>query len=66
MARNALRDAGYEIALGMMPRSLGPLTCVFTGTGNVSQGAQEIFQELPHEYVEPRHLPGVAKHGSKI
>jgi len=37
MAQNAVRDAGYEIALGCMPRSLGPLTFVFTGSGNVSQ-----------------------------
>jgi hypothetical protein len=28
----------------MMPKSIGPLTFVFTGSGNVSQGAQEIFQ----------------------
>ena len=39
-----MRDAGYEMATGMMPKSIGPLTFVFTGTGNVSQGAQEIFQ----------------------
>ena len=37
MAKQAVRDAGYEIALGMMPRSIGPLTFVFTGSGNVSQ-----------------------------
>lgn len=64
MARQALRDAGYEIALGMMPKSIGPLTFVFTGTGNVSQGAQEIFQELPHEYAPPEMLQKVAEHGS--
>lgn len=44
MARQAVRDAGFEIAIGMLPKSIGPLTFVFTGTGNVSQGAQEIFQ----------------------
>lgn len=38
MARAAVRDCGYEIALGLMPRSIGPLTFVFTGSGNVSQG----------------------------
>jgi len=37
MACQALRDAGYEISLGMMPKSIGPLTFVFTGSGNVSQ-----------------------------
>ncbi|XP_014245986.1 alpha-aminoadipic semialdehyde synthase, mitochondrial isoform X2 [Cimex lectularius] len=63
MARQAIRDAGYEIALGMMPKSIGPLTFVFTGSGNVSQGAQEVFQELPHEYVPPDMLQKVADHG---
>ncbi len=37
MAKQALREAGYEIALGYMPKSIGPLTFVFTGSGNVSQ-----------------------------
>ncbi|KAK3608349.1 hypothetical protein CHS0354_030804 [Potamilus streckersoni] len=64
MARQAVRDAGYEIALGRMPKSIGPLTFVFTGSGNVSQGAQEVFQELPHEYIEPDHLPKIVRKGS--
>ncbi|CAB3223756.1 unnamed protein product [Arctia plantaginis] len=64
MARQAIRDAGYEVSLGMMPKSLGPITFVFTGSGNVSQGSQEIFQELPFEYVPPEMLSKVAEHGS--
>ncbi|RWS12979.1 Alpha-aminoadipic semialdehyde synthase-like protein [Dinothrombium tinctorium] len=64
MARQAVRDCGYEIALGMMPRSIGPLTVVLTGSGNVSQGAQEILQELPYEYVDPKDLPQVSQMGS--
>ena len=63
MARQAIRDAGYEIALGAMPKSIGPLTVIFTGSGNVSQGGQEVFQELPHEYVPPEMLKKVAEHG---
>lgn len=46
MARQAVRDCGYEISLGLMPRSIGPLTFIFTGSGNVSQGAQEVFQGI--------------------
>ncbi|XP_045474801.1 alpha-aminoadipic semialdehyde synthase, mitochondrial [Harmonia axyridis] len=64
MAFQAIRDAGYEIALGLMPKSVGPLTFVFTGSGNVSQGSQEVFQELPHEYVAPDMLRKAAEHGS--
>lgn len=36
-AVQAVRDCGYEISLGLMPKSIGPLTFVFTGTGNVSK-----------------------------
>lgn len=66
MARQAIRDCGYEIALGLMPRSIGPLTFIFTGSGNVSQGAQEVFQDLPIEYVSPETLRKVSEHGSKL
>ncbi|XP_053572646.1 alpha-aminoadipic semialdehyde synthase, mitochondrial [Bombina bombina] len=62
-AVQAVRDAGYEISLGLMPKSIGPLTFVFTGTGNVSKGAQEIFNELPNEFVEPHELQEVSKTG---
>lgn len=48
-----------------MPDSIGPMTFVFTGSGNVSQGAQEMFQELPHEYVPPSMLAKVAEKGAK-
>lgn len=62
-AVQAVRDAGYEISLGLMPKSIGPLTFVFTGTGNVSKGAQEIITELPCEFVEPHDLQEVSKSG---
>jgi len=64
MAMQAIRDAGYEISLGMMPKSIGPITLVFTGSGNVSQGAQEVFQQLPYEFVPPDMLKKVAEHGA--
>ncbi|XP_063783261.1 alpha-aminoadipic semialdehyde synthase, mitochondrial [Pseudophryne corroboree] len=62
-AVQAVRDAGYEISLGLMPKSIGPVTFVFTGTGNVSKGAQEMFNELPSEFVEPHELKEVSKTG---
>lgn len=65
MARQAIRDCGYEISMGMMPSSLGPLTFIFSGSGNVSQGAQEVFGDLPIEYVPPEMLRKVAEHGSE-
>uniref|UniRef100_A0AAY4BCL8 Saccharopine dehydrogenase (NAD(+), L-glutamate-forming) n=1 Tax=Denticeps clupeoides TaxID=299321 RepID=A0AAY4BCL8_9TELE len=62
-AIQAVRDCGYEISLGLMPKSIGPLTFVFTGTGNVSKGAQEIINELPCEFVEPLELKEVSMSG---
>jgi alpha-aminoadipic semialdehyde synthase len=35
----------------------------FTGSGNVSQGAQEVFKVLPHEYVSPHDLKDVIENG---
>lgn len=64
-AVQAIRDCGYEISLGLMPKSIGPVTFVFTGTGNVSKGAQEIFNELPCEFVEPHELRDVFRSGDQ-
>uniref|UniRef100_UPI00398E3D63 alpha-aminoadipic semialdehyde synthase, mitochondrial isoform X2 n=1 Tax=Pristiophorus japonicus TaxID=55135 RepID=UPI00398E3D63 len=64
-AVQAVRDCGYEISLGLMPKSIGPVTFVFTGTGNVSKGAQEVFNELPCEFVEPHELQGVFQSGDQ-
>ncbi|XP_060100806.1 alpha-aminoadipic semialdehyde synthase, mitochondrial isoform X1 [Heteronotia binoei] len=62
-AVQAVRDCGYEISLGLMPKSIGPITFVFTGTGNVSKGAQEMFNALPCEFVEPHELKEVSRTG---
>ncbi|XP_072242558.1 alpha-aminoadipic semialdehyde synthase, mitochondrial [Leuresthes tenuis] len=62
-AIQAVRDCGYEISMGLMPKSIGPVTFCFTGTGNVSKGAQDIINELPVEYVEPHELKDVSEMG---
>ncbi|XP_061697496.1 alpha-aminoadipic semialdehyde synthase, mitochondrial isoform X2 [Syngnathoides biaculeatus] len=62
-AIQAVRDCGYEISMGLMPKSIGPVTFCFTGTGNVSNGAQDIINELPVEYVEPHELKDVCETG---
>lgn len=63
MARQAVRDAGYEISLGFLPKSIGAMTFVVMGAGNVSQGALEVIGELPVEYVKPEDLRKVAESG---
>lgn len=59
-ARDAVERAGKRLkGAGGIPKDLAPLTFVFTGNGNVSKGAQEIFQLLPHRMVHPSELPAL-------
>ena len=37
-------------------KEINPLVFTFTGNGNVSRGAQEIFKLLPHEWIEAKDL----------
>ncbi|KAG7595522.1 hypothetical protein ISN44_As06g001150 [Arabidopsis suecica] len=56
-AKAAVISVDEEIASQGLPLGICPLVFVFTGTGNVSLGAQEIFKLLPHTFVEPSNLP---------
>ncbi|CAL9771345.1 unnamed protein product [Musa acuminata subsp. burmannicoides] len=63
-AKAAVIAVGEEIATLGLPSGISPLVFVFTGDGNVSQGAQEIFKLLPHTFVDAQELPeivGLAK-----
>lgn len=42
-----------------IPAVLRPLVCGFAGYGHVSQGAQQIFDQLPVEEVKPEELASV-------
>ncbi|PIM97693.1 Saccharopine dehydrogenase (NADP(+), L-lysine-forming) [Handroanthus impetiginosus] len=56
-AKAAVISVGEEITTMGLPSGICPLVFVFTGEGNVSQGAQEIFKLLPHAFVDPSGLP---------
>lgn len=56
-AQRAVAMAGDAIRTKGLPEALCPFTAVFTGTGNVSRGALDIFRLLPFEMVEPSQLP---------
>jgi alpha-aminoadipic semialdehyde synthase len=62
-ARAAVRAAGERLAQEGLPPGLGPLAFGFTGYGNVSRGAQEIFDLLPHRVVQPHELSQAASVG---
>lgn len=47
---------GERIRGGGLPAGLRPVVFGFAGSGNVSQGAQEVFERLPFEHLDPEHL----------
>jgi alpha-aminoadipic semialdehyde synthase len=51
---------GERIKEQGLPEELTPFVIGFAGYGNVSRGAQEIFDILPHKAVNPEELPGLA------
>lgn len=60
-AMDAVRVCGAAIARYGLPADLCPLTVVFTGDGNVSRGAQEVFGLLPVTWVEPTQLESIVR-----
>ena len=56
-ARRAVEACGEEIRRLGLPKRALPFNVVFTGAGNVTQGALSIFELLPHRRVLPRELP---------
>ncbi len=56
-ARQAFTHLGKKIEREGIPSELVPLFCGFIGYGHVSQGAQEIFDLLPHETIEAHKVP---------
>lgn len=55
-AEEAIRRIALEIESDGFPTELSPLVVGFAGYGNVSQGAQEIFNLLPHKVISPHIL----------
>jgi alpha-aminoadipic semialdehyde synthase len=60
-AKETLRRVGQEIYQYGLPESEVPFICGFLGYGHVSQGAQEIFDLLPTEEIQPEKLAAFYK-----
>ncbi|MCP4340643.1 MAG: hypothetical protein GY799_17605 [Desulfobulbaceae bacterium] len=56
-AKAQLRKVGEMIAQDGLPKELSPLTVGFLGYGNVSKGAQQMFDLLPFKSIKPHQLP---------
>ena len=58
--KEEFRLLGNRIKEQGLPSELTPFVMGFAGYGNVSKGAQEIFDILPHKKVDPEDLPDLA------
>lgn len=54
--KSEIHALGQRILERGLPAELQPFVVGFAGYGNVSRGAQELFDILPHESVEPANL----------
>ncbi len=50
-AKRSIEQMGHRIRSDGLPMSLEPLVFAFTGKGNVTKGALEIFKLLPHKMI---------------
>jgi alpha-aminoadipic semialdehyde synthase len=55
-AKEEIAYIGEEIRRSGLPKIMVPFICGFTGYGHVSQGAQEIFDLLPSDEIEPEEF----------
>lgn len=53
----SLKMVGNLIKKNGLPKALTPIVVAITGSGNVAKGAREVFEQLPHEYVDIKDLP---------
>ncbi len=55
-AKEEVAYIGEEIRRSGLPKTMVPFICGFTGYGHVSQGAQEMFDLLPSDEIEPEEF----------
>src|SRR5215831_14422499 len=63
-AKAALQSVGEEIRREGLPAVISPLIIGFSGYGNASRGAQEIFDLLPYEAIPASELTAWIKSGT--
>ena len=68
-AKAHLKELGERIVREGLLEKLCPLIVGFAGYGNVSRGAQEVFDVLPHEEISPEeveHLKNKGEYSSNV
>lgn len=64
--KEEFRLLGNRIKEQGLPSEFTPFVIGFAGYGNVSRGAQEIFDILPHRTVEPEELPDLTPESNQF
>ncbi len=62
-AKAKLSKIGQEISAEGLPSEVSPLVIGIMGYGNVSKGAQNIFNTLPVQYIQPGELADLERSG---
>ncbi len=62
-AKDHLERIGDQIKEKGWPPEISPVVIGILGYGNVSKGAQNIFNALPTEYIKPDALPALIENG---
>ena len=62
-AKKQITEIGKQLSNSPFPESIEPVLIGILGYGNVSQGAQGIFECLPHEYIAPQNLKSFFESG---
>lgn len=62
-AKNVFKEQGQLLSKEGLPDELVPMVFGFTGYGNASKGAQEIFDLFPHEEILPENIADFIKKG---
>jgi alpha-aminoadipic semialdehyde synthase len=55
-AKEEIEKIGWQIHKKSLDSSLVPFVCGFSGYGHVSRGAQDIFDLLPFEEIQPKNI----------
>ncbi|MCB2203728.1 hypothetical protein KQI65_03200 [bacterium] len=63
-AERAFREMGERIRTEGLPEELTPFICGFTGYGNVSRGAQHLYDLLPVETIAAKDLAAFYRQGT--
>ena len=65
-AKEEIKKVGEDLEKENLPTDILPLVFGFTGYGNVSKGAQEIFDLIPHKQITPDELLNTELDKNKI